>query len=96
MAVLHAHVQIQYDKNEDPNQCIETLEGIDPRNSNDRKLAHDMLDEYLDVIGKFMTKIQCEHNNNFNVNESFNQAQNDFNPDDPDNGFHVYSYVDYH
>lgn len=51
MCDLHCHVQIEYCSN--PNNYnhpdVESLDGIDPRNEDDRKMAHAMLDEYLNV-----------------------------------------------
>jgi hypothetical protein len=39
----HAHVQIEYD------DC-ESLVGFNPSDAEDRRLCHDMLDEYLDRL----------------------------------------------
>lgn len=43
MKYPHAHVQIEY-------EATESLIGFNPSDAEDRKLCHDMLDEYLDVL----------------------------------------------
>ena len=48
---VHCHVQIEYSKNPTNTSYadIESLDGFDPRNEDNRKLCHNMLDEYLDI-----------------------------------------------
>jgi hypothetical protein len=51
--MLHAHVQISYLERE-------SLIGCNPRFPEDRKIAHKMLDEYLDRISVRMVELETE------------------------------------
>lgn len=80
----HAHMQIQYKK--ENGDIVESLMGFDPRKEKDREFAHKMLDEYLDVMGKFITKVQCENEENMKYQ----------NTDSIEDGFHIWPFVDKH
>lgn len=64
----HAHVQIEYHNSED--EPVESLVGFDPTCQEDRQLAHELLDEYLDnyLVPRFRgEKRSVGHTDGFTV-----------------------------
>jgi len=74
---MHCHVQIYYKK-------AETLVGFDPLDPKDRQMCHEMLDEYLTVMGRFMAELKAEGKTE--------GKELDY----PDAGFHIWPEVNSH
>jgi len=84
MPLLHAHVQVEYSyfkdreealkNNEYPSaaQSTESLIGFDPCDPDGRKLAHDMLDEYLDYLAEFK---KFRNKNGFEIKKSYTENE---------------------
>ena len=54
---MHAHIQVCYYNSK--GETVESMVGFDPRTPEDRKLTHDMLDEYLDKF--IIPRLEGEH-----------------------------------
>lgn len=71
---MHAHAQIEY------GSC-ESFVGFNPENEEDRKLMHDMLDEYLSVLAEAKKNAEKRGDDNWDI---------------PGIGFQVFPYLDTH
>lgn len=74
---MHCHVQIYYRK-------AETLMGFNPLDPKDRQMCHEMLDEYLIAMEKFIAELT--------VKGETEGKELDY----PDAGFHIWPDVDSH
>lgn len=81
---MHAHAQIEYSA---PDGCVESLIGFNPNDASDRKMIHDMLDEYLDFLANKMAEMESRDETKWeDLLHDDSQAE----------GFRIYPLIDTH